>query len=344
MEESLSKFMSESTKRHEENSNLIKEIQTSTDAAIKNQGASIKTLEIQIKKMSKVLQERGFGSLPSSTEINLRDHVKSILTTVEADMTLIRHIKSPQYAVSAQQNTTHIDDSLPQKEQDLGSFTLPCYINNVCFENALADLGASRTKLIVESIHLRFDEIKEMSETSVANDTSGLVPQRQKTSDNGNSGPAPQLQNVFPSADRTALTSSVNKSSSPTDNSKQQDTPPTTNIQTPTELTTTKNVHAEENNDNQAEDTQQCKKSFISLTDFKYGNELTNPFAKGYAQENVYQMDVKTEFLNGPLKEEVYVAQPDGFVLRKALYGLKQAPRAWYDELSNFLMSKGFTK
>ncbi|GJR69516.1 retrovirus-related pol polyprotein from transposon TNT 1-94 [Tanacetum coccineum] len=68
----------------------------------------------------------------------------------------------------------------------------------------------------------------------------------------------------------------------------------------------------------------------------------------------IYQMDVKTAFLNGPLKEEVYVAQPEGFVdpdhpekvylLRKALYGLKQAPRAWYDELSNFLMSKGFSK
>nr|GFC46829.1 Gag-Pol polyprotein [Tanacetum cinerariifolium] len=52
----------------------------------------------------------------------------------------------------------------------------------------------------------------------------------------------------------------------------------------------------------------------------------------------IYQMDVKTAFLNGPLKEEVYVAQPDGFVdpdhpekvyrRRKALYGLKQAPRA----------------
>ncbi|GJY26032.1 ribonuclease H-like domain-containing protein [Tanacetum coccineum] len=66
------------------------------------------------------------------------------------------------------------------------------------------------------------------------------------------------------------------------------------------------------------------------------------------------RMDVKTKFLNGPLKEELYVAQPDGFVdpdhqekvyyLRKALYRLKQAQRAWYDELSNFLMSKGFTK
>nr|GEY11411.1 hypothetical protein [Tanacetum cinerariifolium] len=68
----------------------------------------------------------------------------------------------------------------------------------------------------------------------------------------------------------------------------------------------------------------------------------------------VYQMDVKTAFLYSPLKEEVYVNQPDGFVnpyhpdkvyrLKKALYGLKQAPRAWYDELSNFLISKGFSK
>ncbi|GJR84889.1 retrovirus-related pol polyprotein from transposon TNT 1-94 [Tanacetum coccineum] len=67
-----------------------------------------------------------------------------------------------------------------------------------------------------------------------------------------------------------------------------------------------------------------------------------------------YQMDVKTAFLNGPLKEEMYVNQPDGFVdphhpgkvyyLKKELYGLKQAPRAWYDELSNFLVSKGFSK
>ncbi|GKC04255.1 retrovirus-related pol polyprotein from transposon TNT 1-94, partial [Tanacetum coccineum] len=68
----------------------------------------------------------------------------------------------------------------------------------------------------------------------------------------------------------------------------------------------------------------------------------------------IYQIDVKTTFLNGSLKEEVCVAQPDGFIdpdhldkvyrLRKAQYGLKQAPRAWYDELSKFLISKGFTK
>nr|GEZ85792.1 retrovirus-related Pol polyprotein from transposon TNT 1-94 [Tanacetum cinerariifolium] len=68
----------------------------------------------------------------------------------------------------------------------------------------------------------------------------------------------------------------------------------------------------------------------------------------------VYQMDVKTVFLNGNLREEVYVSQPDGFrdpdnpnhvcKLKKALYGLKQAPRAWYDMLSSFLISQDFSK
>nr|GFD37856.1 retrovirus-related Pol polyprotein from transposon TNT 1-94 [Tanacetum cinerariifolium] len=68
----------------------------------------------------------------------------------------------------------------------------------------------------------------------------------------------------------------------------------------------------------------------------------------------VYQMDVKTSFLNGILNEEVYAGQPQGFVskqypdhvyaLDKALYGLKHAPRAWYDVLSQFLIDNGFQK
>nr|GEV13019.1 retrovirus-related Pol polyprotein from transposon TNT 1-94 [Tanacetum cinerariifolium] len=68
----------------------------------------------------------------------------------------------------------------------------------------------------------------------------------------------------------------------------------------------------------------------------------------------VYQMDVKTGFWNGNLREEVYVSQPDGFLdpdnpnhvykLKKALYGLKQAPHAWYDMLSSFLISQDFSK
>jgi hypothetical protein len=66
----------------------------------------------------------------------------------------------------------------------------------------------------------------------------------------------------------------------------------------------------------------------------------------------LYQMDVKSAFLNGCINEEVYVEQPPGFKdnkkldhvfkLKKTLYGLKQAPRAWYERSRDFLLSKGF--
>ena len=65
-------------------------------------------------------------------------------------------------------------------------------------------------------------------------------------------------------------------------------------------------------------------------------------------------MDVKTAFLNGFLKEDIYVEQPKGFIdprfpdhvlyLKKALYALKQAPRAWYNQLTQYLVSHGFTR
>ena len=66
----------------------------------------------------------------------------------------------------------------------------------------------------------------------------------------------------------------------------------------------------------------------------------------------LYQMDVKSAFLNGYINKEVYIEKPPGFEdykkpnhvykLKKALYGLKQAPRAWYERLMDFLLSKGF--
>jgi hypothetical protein len=68
----------------------------------------------------------------------------------------------------------------------------------------------------------------------------------------------------------------------------------------------------------------------------------------------LYQMDVKSAFLNGLLQEEVYVEQPKGFQdplhpnhvykLKKALYGLKQAPRAWYERLTTYLLDHGFVR
>ena len=73
-----------------------------------------------------------------------------------------------------------------------------------------------------------------------------------------------------------------------------------------------------------------------------------------YMDFKLYQMDVKSAFLNGTIKEEVYVEQPPGFEdykffdhvfkLNKALYGLKQAPRAWYERLSKFLIENGFKR
>ncbi|GKB25908.1 retrovirus-related pol polyprotein from transposon TNT 1-94 [Tanacetum coccineum] len=78
---------------------------------------------------------------------------------------------------------------------------------------------------------------------------------------------------------------------------------------------------------------------------------ITNTASKNMT---IYQMDVKMAFLNGKLKEEVYVSQPEGFVdpdhlthvyrLKKALYCLKQATRAWYDTLSQFLLYNKFSK
>nr|GEW89194.1 retrovirus-related Pol polyprotein from transposon TNT 1-94 [Tanacetum cinerariifolium] len=232
--------------------------------------------------------------------------------------------------------------------------------------------------------------------------------------------------------------------------SNPQDKQPTTNIQPTSAPSTPTYVHAEKNNDNQAEeehlpddeftnpfcvpaqevaessshntvrgnplrpmqtrrqlatDPEMCMFALTELVDKPFGKMVirlkllwknkkdedqtvirnkARLVAKGYAQEEgidfeesfapvarleavrifvayaahksflIYHMEVKTAFRNGPLKEEVYVSQPDGFVdpdhpkkvyrLRKTLYRLKQAPRAWYDELSKFLISKGFTK
>ncbi|GJW82452.1 retrovirus-related pol polyprotein from transposon TNT 1-94 [Tanacetum coccineum] len=288
-----------------------------------------------------------------------------------------------------------------------------------------------RTRFIVESIHINFDEIKELSKASDY-DNSGPMPQLQKTYDHNrsklethdhNNEPSSStlVPNVSPSEDVdtsslqeldflfsplfeeyfTTGNPSVSKSFVLSDNSKHQDTQPTTEPVTPTT-----NVNVEENNNDQAADAQSDENEFYNI--FSTPDELhqfdrlqvwelvDKPFGKtviklkwlyktkkdedqtvidfeecfapvarleavwifvadaAHKSFLIYQMDVKTAFLNGPLKEEVYVAQPDGFIdpdhpekfyrLRKALYGLKQASRAWYDELSNFLISKDFTK
>nr|GEY75002.1 retrovirus-related Pol polyprotein from transposon TNT 1-94 [Tanacetum cinerariifolium] len=190
-----------------------------------------------------------------------------------------------------------------------------------------------RKKLIVESIHILFDEIKEVSEMYVANDTSGLVPQRQKASDYDNFNPVWELFDK-------PFDKSVIRLKWLWKNKKDED-----NTVIRNKALLVANGYAQEEGIN-------FKESFALVARL----EAVRIFVAYAAHKSfpIYHIDVKTAFLNGPLMEEVYVAQPNGFVdpdhpekvyrLRKALYGLKQALRAWYDELSKFLTSKGFTK
>nr|GEY19265.1 hypothetical protein [Tanacetum cinerariifolium] len=243
-----------------------------------------------------------------------------------------------------------------------------------------------RIRMIVESIHICFDEIKEVLETSVANNTLGLVPQRQKASDYDNLDLVLQRQDVSSSADADVpLQQELDLLFGLLyDEFFNAGSNPSTNIQSTSAPSTHINLHAEENNNDQAEEGEQIQdKEFINpfcapaqklATDLEmcmYALTVSTTKPKNIKeamadlawieamQEELHQfdrlqMDVKTTFLSGPLKDEVYVAQPDGFVdpdhpekvyrLRKALYGLKQAPKAWYDKLSKFLTSKGFTK
>nr|GEY75713.1 hypothetical protein [Tanacetum cinerariifolium] len=270
-----------------------------------------------------------------------------------------------------------------------------------------------RTRMIVESIHIRFDEIKEVSEASVANNTSGLVPQRQKALDYDNPDPVPPRYDVSSSADiGVPLQQELNLLSGPLyDEFFNASSNPSTNVQSTSASSTHTNVHAKENNNDQAEEGEHVQDDeFTNLfcasaqeeaesSSHNIGNSnvltFNQPHISEYRwtkdhpleqvrgnssrpeamadsawieamQEELHQfdrlqvwelvgkpfgksivklkwlwknkkdedqtIDVKTSFLNGPLKEEVYVAQPDGIVdpdhpekvyrLRKALYGL----------------------
>ncbi|GJT43117.1 hypothetical protein Tco_0951832 [Tanacetum coccineum] len=123
---------------HEENSNIIKEIQASTDAAIKNQGASNKTLEIQIGQISKI---RHVGCGPYAVS---GTQLRSLFSET---VPFPRRLQNCAYDDWREAQDVKIldayDHTLLQKEKDLGSFTLPCFIHNICFDKALVDLGAS---------------------------------------------------------------------------------------------------------------------------------------------------------------------------------------------------------
>ncbi|GJT55444.1 retrovirus-related pol polyprotein from transposon TNT 1-94 [Tanacetum coccineum] len=218
-----------------------------------------------------------------------------------------------------------------------------------------------RTRVIVETIHVNFDELPQMASDQVSSDP---VPQY-----------SPPL-NIPTTPETTSQAPIQAPTVTPTENINQAETQSEVNVE---------NVQVEEDDfvnifstpvHEQGEtssryvvlirrqletDGEMCMFALIvSQTEPKNIKEAMADYAWIEAmQEELHQfdrldIDVKTAFLNGPLKKEVYVNQPDGFIgphhpnkvyrLKKALYGLKQAPRAWYDELSNFLVSKGFSK
>ncbi|GJU40320.1 hypothetical protein Tco_1193277 [Tanacetum coccineum] len=149
--------MSESVKRHEENSNLIKEIRATTDAAIRNQGASIKTLEIQIGQMSKVLQERGFGSLPSfmkQTRETKSSRFQPLLKLIHTRYAVLDHPNTPYPLDRIKRGTMdqnsqklmklHISMTpYPEMDERPKEFHLLDLLIILVSDNALVELGAS---------------------------------------------------------------------------------------------------------------------------------------------------------------------------------------------------------
>ncbi|GJX38407.1 hypothetical protein Tco_0251710 [Tanacetum coccineum] len=111
LEESVSMFMAKISKRHDENTNLIKEIQASTHFALRNQEASIKALDIQVRQMSIILHKKLSGNLQSSTKIKPRVNDETISTSVANDMPSIRRIDASQYAVLNLQNRNLFSES-----------------------------------------------------------------------------------------------------------------------------------------------------------------------------------------------------------------------------------------
>nr|GEV26901.1 hypothetical protein [Tanacetum cinerariifolium] len=180
----------------------------------------------------------------------------------------------------------------------------PCILVGYSTQSKGYRVYNKRTKLIVESIYIHFDEIKEISETSVANDTLGLVPQWQKASDYDNSDGVPQLQNVSSSADAHVPSQqeldllfgprTMNFSMQLRKNKKDEDQ---TIIRNKARLVA-KGYAQEEGID--------FKESFAPVACL----EAVQIFVAYAAHKSfpIYQMDVKMAFLNDPLKEEAKYA------------------------------------
>nr|GEW01390.1 hypothetical protein [Tanacetum cinerariifolium] len=222
-----------------------------------------------------------------------------------------------------------------------------------------------RTRVIVETIHVNFDELPQKAPDHVS---SGPVPQCQSTALKHDSlSPGLQCQENVPHVTKDHPLEQVigNPSQSVRTRGQLESDGEMCMFALTVSRTGPKNIKEAMVDSALIESIQEELHQFDRLDEGIDFEESFAPVARlevvrlfiAYAAHKsftVYQMDIKIVFLYGPLKEEVYVNQPDGFVdpyhpgkvyrLKKALYRLKQAPKAWYDELFNFLVSKGFSK
>ncbi|GJR64556.1 retrovirus-related pol polyprotein from transposon TNT 1-94 [Tanacetum coccineum] len=264
----------------------------------------------------------------SASKLPLFFWAKSIVTacyTQNRSLIIPRHEKTPYYIINDRKSTL----------KHLHIFGCTCYLvrdgENLNKMKEKGDpfifVGYSttskgyrfynkRTRLIVESININFDDFKEVM-ASVHN-SPGLALQRQLASDYDNSDPVLQLQNVSPLQGIT---------------------------------------------DPSLQDLDYLFSPILNvweLVDKPFGKTMINLkwlWKNKKDEENTiirHKARLVAKGYRPKKKEEVHVSQPDEFVdpdhpekvyrLRKVLYGLKQDPRAWYDEISTFLISKGFTK
>ncbi|GJX25693.1 retrovirus-related pol polyprotein from transposon TNT 1-94 [Tanacetum coccineum] len=318
----------------------------------------------------------------SAAKIPLFFWAEAIATTCftqNRSLVIPRHEKTPYHIINARKPSVkffHIFGSLYYIIRDGENLDKMKEKGNACIfvgystQSRAYSVFNKRTRIIVETIHVNFDELPQIVSNQVSSDP---VPQGPTTVlEQDSLSPGPQSQENVPQVAETVTTSNeldllfslmfdellngttpvVSKSSTvhvadAPNKPQQHHTTPSTSITVaadtpPLNIQTTPVTQGQATNSQSFSPVARLEAVWLFIA---YTTHKSFP---------VYQMDVKTTFLYGPLKEEVYVNQPDRFVdpyhpdqvyrLKKALYGLKQAPRVWYGELSNFLVSKGFLK
>ncbi|GKA10430.1 retrovirus-related pol polyprotein from transposon TNT 1-94 [Tanacetum coccineum] len=282
----------------------------------------------------------------SAAKVPLYYWAEAIVTTCftqNCSLVIPRHDKTPYHIINGRKPSVkffHIFGSLCyivrdgenlDKMKEKGD---ACIFAGYSTQSRAYRVYNKRTKVIVKTIHVNFDELPYMASDHVSFDP---VPQCQTTALEHDSL-SPDPQNTPPLNIQTT---------------------PETTSQAPTQaptVTATENINqVETNKENAQVEEDELSTSLVHRrTESRNIKEAMDDYAWIEAmQDELHQfdqldMDVKTMFFNGPLKEEVYVNQPYGFVdphhpnkvyrLKKSLYGLKQASMAWYDELSNILI------